>query len=61
MTINPLRRAIERGRQQGRTEAISFLRAQADVHHGKVGDQRRRAALNVAATKLEQGKPVGRP
>lgn len=61
MTLNPIRAIEERGRRKGRAEAIDFLRAQADVHRGEVGDQRRRAALNAAATALLQGKAVGRP
>lgn len=59
--IRAYRRGYELGRARERARNIQFLKAQADVHHGEVGDQRRRAALNVAATKLEQGKPVGRP
>lgn len=53
--------AYDRGLREGRAEAIAFLRTQAAGHHGAVGDQRRRAALNVAADRLEQGHAPGRP
>lgn len=61
MTINPIRRAFERGRQEGRREAIDFLRAQAAAHQGHVGDARRRSALNAAADAIRDGRPAGRP
>ena len=58
--IRAYRRGIELGEARQRAEVVRFLRAQAAEHYGQVGDQRRRAALNYAATLLEQGQPVGR-
>ena len=59
--IRAYRRGIELGEARARREDIAFLKAQAELHRGEVGDQRRRAALNVAAALLEQGKGAGRP
>lgn len=55
------RRAFERGRQQGRAEAVTHLREQAASHVGKVGDARRRGALNAAADAIRDGRKAGRP
>lgn len=59
--IRAYRRGLELGEARAKADAVRFLREQADVHHGEVGDQRRRASLNHAADRLEQGRGVGRP
>ena len=61
MTLHPIRSAFDRGRAQGRADAVEFLRAQAARHHGEVGDARRRGALNAAADALRDGREAGRP
>lgn len=60
MTLNPVRRAIERARQQGRREAVEHLRAAAALHRAEVGDARRRGALNAAADDIAAGRPPRR-
>lgn len=60
MIIRAYRRGLALGEARAKADAIRFLREQADQHHGQVGDQRRRSALNYAATLMEQGQPVGR-
>ncbi len=55
------RHAFERGRRQGRAEAVQLLRDQANLHQGEVGDQHRRGALNHAADRIEQDRGAGRP
>lgn len=52
---------IRHAREAERARIIRWLRDYANNHHGKVGDQRRRAAVNHAATLLEQGKEARRP
>lgn len=59
--LRAYRRGYQLGQARARRQDIEFLRAQAELHHGEVGDQRRRAALNHAATQLLQGKPPSRP
>ena len=61
MSIHPIRRALERGRQQGRAEAVDFLYAQAAIHRDGPSDQKRRGALHHAADRLRDGRGVGRP
>lgn len=61
MSINPLRRAYERGRQQGRADSVGFLYAQAAIHRDGPSDQKRRGALHHAADWLRDGRGVGRP
>lgn len=53
--------AYARGRRDARAEDVAFLQAQADLHHGRVGDQRRRAALHYAASLIRDGHPPQRP
>lgn len=54
--INPVRRAIDRAREQGRSEAVEHLRAAAQLHRSEVGDARRRGALNAAADDIAAGR-----
>ena len=42
-------------------EDIAWLREQADIHRGQPSDQKRRSALNYAATAMLQRKRPGRP
>lgn len=56
MSINPIRRAVERARQEGRREAVEHLRAAAALHRSEVGDARRRGALNAAADDIAAGR-----
>lgn len=59
--LNPWRRAYDRGRDDQRAADVAYLYAQADVHHGRVGDQRRRGAIRHAADRLRDGRATGRP
>jgi len=45
---------------EGRAQAVEHLRSTADVHHGEVGDARRRGALNAAADAIRDGRAPGR-
>lgn len=60
MILNPFRRAYERGRQQGRGEAVAHLRAKAALHRGQIGDARLRGTLNSAADAIRDGRAPGR-
>lgn len=60
MIINPIRRAVERGRQQERADIVAFLYAQADLHQGQPSDQKRRGALHHAADRIRDGREPGR-
>lgn len=55
------RRSYELGQARARAEDIAWLREQADLHRGEPSDQKRRAALNHAATAMLQRKQPGRP
>ncbi|GAW50586.1 MULTISPECIES: hypothetical protein [unclassified Nocardioides] len=61
MRLNPIRRARELGRQEGRAEAVDFLYAQAAIHRDAPSDQKRRGALHHAADRFRDGRGVGRP
>lgn len=65
MSLHPLRdrraQLIEQGRAEGRAEAVEHLRAAARLHQGKVGDARRRGALNRAADAIRDQRAPGRP
>lgn len=56
MTLNPYKRGVERGRR----EAVDHLRVKAQLHHGQVGDARRRGVLNSAADEIRDGREASR-
>lgn len=59
--IRAFRRGYELGQARAHAEDIAWLRKQADLHRGGPSDQRRRGALNHAATAILQRKPPSRP
>lgn len=59
--MNLFRRSYNRGVTEGRRQAVEHLRATAEQHHGRVGDARRRGALNAAADAIRDRHAPGRP
>lgn len=55
------RASYERGVAEGRQQAIDHLRQTAAAHQNRVGDARRRGALNAAADAIRDGRAPGRP
>lgn len=56
MILNPYKRGVQKGLRR----AEDHLRATAELHHGQVGDARRRGALNRAADRIRDGREPSR-